>query len=755
MPHLSNVKKSTTDFVDPLDPTKHVTKITITNRQTKPVTEFNDKYKRQSNSMFMSGNYNTTTSARFSKVNASPAESQLVVNSPTREGNGESTNLVQSHYIPADGHGMSTSMYMGTVVTNRLIGGAGSKKPDATQSSRKSNLYHSQSFSKIGNSIVSTRTEVKQDPRLFTVPQKVQQFLDNSHNEIKYVQKDVLDEKAKMNAELNSIEESILQIIQKKRVHLNKMYDDYIETFKMNVQELKDKVVVFKDSSEWAKLQASENGDRLVRLTDIVYYSKRSDDGVYGEYKREPHKNICELRNLKQEVSKHNLEFFAGELEKMSTHPPSFANTPSSAEYLRDCKQRLLSAVTTNFEDFGQLAFSATHVKFSEVLAEPQIFTSLGESRLNCLTNMRDLSSSSIIASRTANLSHTSPITCLLNIDDESFATGDESGVLHVFNHQLWKESHKFKMNGVSSVTSLGRIRTTYDLVEGGKEMRASQSEFKEKHDKNIFLISGHAKPDCMISIWDLKKQAFIKQLKGHSDDVTAISSLQDGHTLFTGAKNGIVHIYNITKKNPVKTFNSLVKAAVNCLYTFNDLSKFAVGFANGEIMIMTIVYVIDSAEKLAICSTCEMLTTLKDRSGVQAINESHIDVGKLITGHEDKTVKIWDFAKGVVLKEILANQTSVLGLLIIENPFAYDLEENYHIISCGEHQEDIYFNLPKQNKNFQLKFQVSFDLSGSRGRNPRLQLYRGNGDNSEEGINLATFINGAESRQLLLISIK
>ena len=731
-----------------------MTKITISNQVPKPVTEFNEKYKRKSSSMFLSGNFNTLSSARISNVQASATDSQIVSTPTAPLEYKMPTTTAQSQYIPTDGHNMSTSMYMGNVVTNRLLGG-GAKKPDAPSAKGKTNMYHSQTFSQAGNSRLSSRNEVKQDSRLFTVPPKVQQFLDNSHNEIKYVQKDVQDEKAKMNAELNSIEESILMIIQNKRVHLNRLYDDYFETFKQNVQELKDKVAQFKDSTEWAKLQASENGDRLVRLTDIIYYSKRSDDGVYGEYKREPHKNICELRNLKQEVSKHNLEFFAGELEKMGMHAPTFANTPSSAEYLRDCKERLLASVRTNFEDFGQLAFSAHHVKFTEILAEPQIFTSLGESRLNCLTNMRDLSSKSIIASRTATLTHTTPITCLLNIDDDSFATGDESGVLHVFNHLLWKESHKFKMNGVSTVTSLGRIRTTHDLVEGGKEMRASQAEFKEKHDKNIFLISGHAKPDCMISIWDLKKQAFVKQLKGHTDDVTAISSLQDGHTLFTGAKNGFVHVYNITKKSPIKSFNSFVKAAVNCLYTFNDLSKFAVGFANGEIMILSIVYVIDSVEKLAVCSTCESLTTFKDKSGVQAINESHIDVGKLITGHEDNSVKIWDFAKGEVLKEILANRTPVLGLLVIENPFAYDLEENYHIISCGEHQEDIYFNLPKQNKNFQLKFQVSFDLSASRGRNPKLQLYRANGDHSEEGINVVTFINGPESRQLLLINIK
>ena len=64
---------------------------------------------------------------------------------------------------------------------------------------------------------VDNRSSVRQarhDPRLFTVPQKVQQFMDNVHNELKYVETDVVQEKARMNAEVDSIKQQLIQIVE-------------------------------------------------------------------------------------------------------------------------------------------------------------------------------------------------------------------------------------------------------------------------------------------------------------------------------------------------------------------------------------------------------------------------------------------------------------------------------------------------------------------------------------------------------------
>lgn len=750
------MKKSTTDFVDYADPDKQVTRVVIHSNAKKPITEYKDKQRDgQTNSMFLSGYTGAPSSGlgRFGN-NAHGEEGRLEESTVIRNETYSTVPLADSRYIPSDGHGMSTSVYMGNVVTNRLLSNGGTAASSKTVGRKANGMYHSQALGG-GGTQRQASTRLKLDSHLLVVPPKVQQFLDNSHNEVKYLQKDVVEEKLKMNSELDAIQQTIMGIIDSKRRELNGMYDEYLEVYKANIESLKASAARYKDPTEASRVETSENGDRLVRLTDIVYYTKKDKDGVYREYKTESHKNICELRDLNQEVRKHNLEFYLAELERMSTHSPTFANTSSSAEYLNDLKVRLFKEVETGVDDFGKLVFLAKYVNFKELLSEPHIFTSLGETRVNCLTNMRDLSNQSVISSRLFPTSHEYPITSILNIDDESFASGDEGGVLNVFNHQLAKETHKFKLNGVSAVTSLGRIRTTHDLVGAGDQMRASQSQFREKHDKNIFLLSGHAKPDCIVAIWDMKKQAFVKQLKGHTDDVTAISSLQDGHTLFTGSKSGDVIVFNITKKEPVKKFSSLARTAINCLYTFNDLSRIAVGYANGEITILSIQYEIDPVEKLAVCSSCVLAQTLKDKSSVNTINESHIEAGKIITGHEDHSVKIWDLKAESVLKQIQANATPVIGLLVIENPFAIHLEENYHIISCGQHQDDIYFNLPKQNKHFQLKFQVAFDLKQTQGRNPKLQLYRGNGEKSEQGINFVTFVNSSEVPQLLLISIK
>jgi WD40 repeat protein len=755
------MSNSTTEFVDYFDPEKQVTKVTIVGGSQKPITEYVNRKNRLENNMFLSG-YTTRPAGadRFQKME----ESQVITTKTTtiigepqvrvKETLNTSNNVMNQSqslgYNMADSNVMSTSTYIGNVVTNRVA----NMNRAANTSQRSSNvMYHSQTF-RVGENR-SANKNFKHDMKLFTVPDKVQNFINNCQNEIKYVERDVMAEKSKMNAELDVMQQTIQFIIEKKRAELNSMYDGYLQGFRTNVEVLKSKAVSFKDTTDWVKMQNSENGDRLVRLTDIAYYSKGTD-GIYHHYRKDAHKSICELRNLKQEVNKHNLDFYVAELERMGIHHPAFANTASSAEYLAEVKANLFKNVQTGFDDFGKLAYTAQHVLFSEILAEPQIFTSLGESRLNCLTNMRDLSSNSVISSRMAPLSHTQPITTLMNVDDESLATGDMEGTINIFNHLLWKETHKFKMNGVSPITSLGRIRTTYELVSGGEQMIHSENEIKEKHDKNIFLISGHAKPDCVITIWDMKRQCFVKQLTGHTDDVTSISSLQDGHTIISGSMAGTTHIFSITKKKPIKSFQSLVNSPVNVIYTFNDLAKFAIGYDNGEVTICSILYEIHPIEKMAICASADPVGTLKAKSPVLCINESHTNPNTIITGHEDKIVRIWDSASQQIMKELSSNLTPVISTLVIENPFSFNLEENYHIISCGENQDDIYFNLPKHNKQFQLRFEMGIDLRGTKGRNPKVQLYREKKEESEQGINFATFINGADnSRQIALITIR
>ena len=311
------------------------------------------------------------------------------------------------------------------------------------------------------------------------------------------------------------------------------------------------KMQVFKDATDWMKLQNSENGDRLVRLTGIEYLHRDEKTGLIVSHKQEPHKTVCELRNLNQEVSRHNLEYYVAELQRMGVHYPMFASTPSSTEYLAELKARLFKQVGDCSGEFGNLVSASQPLLFKQLLYRPRILTSLGESRLNCLTNMSDLSGNSMLTGRTASLSHEQPVTTVLNVDDESFASGDMEGGINVYNITTACETHKFKMRGITPVTSLGRIRTTYDMI-GSEAVAVDDGD--DRHDKNIFLVSGHASPEPVVSVWDLKKQKFVKQLRGHTDDITAIASLQDGHTLITGSRSGTTIVYNIGQQQPVKT---------------------------------------------------------------------------------------------------------------------------------------------------------------------------------------------------------
>lgn len=738
------MRGSTTEFISDQDPDKQVTKITIMSHAKKPITEFKEKSKRDT-SMFHSGYINRPAggAGRFGQLiaNSRPHEAQAI----------QRQSLAAPGATMTDSSYMSTSMYMGNIVTNRF---ANSGNAPVIKNDRSSNImYHSQTIGFGNQAGTISGKSFKSEMKSFTVPAKVQQYLDNGSNEYKYLEKDVQTEREKMNAELDSIQRTIMDIFQQKRSELNGVFDSYLSSFRTNLEITKQKAALYKDPADWAKLQASENGDRPVRLTAMAYYTKDPLSNVYKHLRTEPHKSICELRNLNQEVRKHNLEFSVAELERMGIHYPTFANTASSSEFLGEVKERIFSAVRTSMSDFGQLTFAAPVTKLDEILSEPRIFPSLGEIRLNCLSNIRELSTPSCSV-KTGQLSHESPVTSILNLDDDSFATGDHNGAVHVFNTGQGKETHKFRMKGITQVTCLGRIRTTLELV-GGEEMRASQAT-GEPHDRNIFLVSGHAKPDCVVSIWDLKRQVFVKQIKGHTDDITAISSLQDGQTLLTGSKSGATIIFGLAKKKPIKTFQSLTNSPVNCLYTFNDLSKFAVGHDNGEVVAYRVIYDIDFNTKLAVCSSAESITSLKAKTPVLCLNESHTNPNVLISGHQDGLLRVWDLMNGSVLKEIGGHSGPITGILVIENPFGVNLEENYHILSFGEHQDDIFFFQPKQNKQFPLKVPIKLDYKGLKGRNPKLQMYREGKETDDNGINFATFANQEDgNRQIVFVNIK
>lgn len=143
-------------------------------------------------------------------------------------------------------------------------------------------------------------------------------------------------------------------------------------------------------------------------------------------------------------------------------------------------------------------------------MSEPQIFTALGESRTNCLTNLKSLNSSSQMSSIAYKTTHSSRITCILNIDDINLASGGEDGEIHIVNLKTEKETHKFVMKDVSAVTCLGRIRASRNDINSRSLIERDEDlDAEEKHD--IFILSGHAKPDCFLALWDLKEHKFVK----------------------------------------------------------------------------------------------------------------------------------------------------------------------------------------------------------------------------------------------------
>ena len=265
-----------------------------------------------------------------------------------------------------------------------------------------------------------------------------------------------------MEDEVERMIEDFTKKMRATKFDLSSKCDAYLKDFKDNVSFLKEKSSSFKETAGWIKNQSSKNGERLARLTNISYFSKDPNETTYKPYKEESHRTVCELRNLKKEVSKHSMEFYVSELEKMSTHHPMFAHTKSSGEYLKELREKLEKDTNKARNDFKDLFFETPHIQFKHVFAEPKIFTSLGESRVNCLTNMKNLSKQSHLTSTMCETSHATKITCVLNVDDEIVASGSLDGEVSLIEYKTGIEKAQFVLKNSNRVTALGRIRADH-----------------------------------------------------------------------------------------------------------------------------------------------------------------------------------------------------------------------------------------------------------------------------------------------------
>lgn len=136
----------------------------------------------------------------------------------------------------------------------------------------------------------------------------------------------------------------------------------------------------------------------------------------------------------------------------------------------------------------------------------------------------------------------------------------------------------------------------------------------------------------------------------------------------------------------------------------------------------------------------------MKAGSPTLCLNESHINPNTLISGHEDRKIRIWNTEKAEVTKELQTNKDPIRTLIVVENPFSSDSGDNFHLISFGDTKEDVFFNQPEHGKAFQLRLTSNVSFQDTSLQNPKIQLFRKSRTEAENGINLATYLNSEDA---------
>ncbi len=166
--------------------------------------------------------------------------------------------------------------------------------------------------------------------------------------------------------------------------------------------------------------------------------------------------------------------------------------------------------------------------------------------------------------------------------------------------------------------------------------------------DKCIATLEGHTKgvwcvkmlsenkmlscsSDSLVKLWDLNDVKCLKTFKGHSKTVFCIDIISKC-LIATGSSDKLIKIWNTGNLNLIKI------ASLICFLLLNNVD------------------------------TGADLKTLKGHNGAVNCLKVSNDKLKLISGSEDKTIKIWSIDTGACLKTLTGHTNNVWSLQLIKS---------------------------------------------------------------------------------------
>ena len=602
---------------------------------------------------------------------------------------------------------MPLSQYYDTILNKR-----------ANEKSRDSNpMFRSQSMNRGAASAQDSQAEINRNIKAFSLPPDIVKFLEEEPNQLAGLKAKLQEEKDSVDRILDAVLREVSSIIEQKRSALKSIFESYLSAYEKSREAFMKKINTFKDTSKiLSNNKFGGSSDRLMSLESIEFFSADC------KIKEEVCNLKCRLGSLTKEIEKKYLSFYAQNLEKELHHMPTFSQSDNALEYLADMNKIIKEKVCSNLEILDSLVYKAENFNFELLSIRPNLKPSLGESKSNLIANIGNL------IDRTAPfkvehvpVSYSRAVTCLCVIEEDLVATGHSDNSIGIWNMSNLQEVATLKGHS-HPISSLVSIKAYFPEINLAKNSKLEIGYIKNRNIKQQnFLLSATEGHECELFSWDLQAMTRLKEYSGHSDTVTSMISLRDGHTMITGSLDASVRVWDISDSTPVLSLVENERSTVSCIHVFNDYSHFVTSGSSGEIYIYKMSYAYNRRYDRTVFESCKKVKCIRTSSPVFALNESMIRDNVVISGGADKAISFWNSVTCTEQKRIGSHHTEVVGCVLVENPLKS--KSNSFVLSFANYDHRLLITDSHTGESREMALDSEVSLAGGKHSNPNMQF--------------------------------
>lgn len=520
----------------------------------------------------------------------------------------------------------------------------------------------------------------------FVLSKEVCKRLEESERQLKNIEAHVKIEKEKIDRDLNEISQNINKLIEMKGRELHSIFDNYLTILRNNYEHFKKEIRNYKSL---ALDQKNPNKNISVFLKNIVYFDTNTNENLV-KLKEENCKIEIKVSDLKKEINKRTLNFFADELNKQTTHLPLYNHSECSQIFLSHTKLSLLNNIQDSLMGLNNLIYMNNFIDLKKINVDFDCSSIVSEDNSIFIRNFGESCLANFKISKKIQTDHFDEITSILPIENNYVCTGSKDKTIKIWNIDLEKKIGEFTGHD-GSVTCLQKIILNSNELDRRRNI-LKKILGKEIEIKENFILSGSS--DNTIKLWNLNLKNLARNINIHNNSITGIISCKDQRSFISCSSDKTIKLFDILNETIIQNINAH-HAPIKSIIIFNDNIRFATADEEGIIIIWKMVTSFCINYQRFLVKTILMEKIIKNEDYIDSMINSALNFNYLIVAGKNGRIKIWNYLNGNLIKEISNLKLNAInGMNIFENIYSKNENRDRNIICYSE-----YGNLKKLNE--------------------------------------------------------